>query len=385
MNKLKITQYSILIFLIISFSCSNKVKYKDAIIENYVDGDSISYAKGFLINRSIDYDIVTIKNPWQGAQNVEYKYALVKDTIINPKIDGNYNIIKTPVKKVVCLSTTHIAFIDVLNETETVVGISGTNYVNNSKIREKINKQKVVDVGYDNSLNFELIALLNPDLVITYGVGGQVASYNQKLNELGIQTIIIAEYLENDPLGKLEWIKLFGALYDKEDLAKNYFNKIKNEYQNLLALTEKKSNKPKVLFGLPYKDTWYVPGGNSFLAKMTADAGGDYIWKSNESRESLPFDLESVFINASDAEIWLNNGTVLSKNDILKVDERFEDFNPFISGKIFNNNLMVNEFGGNDYWEKGLIEPHIVLKDMIKIFHPELLPSHDLVYYKIIK
>ncbi len=379
-------RHLLFVMLVIISSCSNKRESRLNNDENVsFDKINLRYAKGFTIEKKDNYKLVTIKNPWQGAEDVEYKYVLVNKNEKNPKLSGNYKIIRTPINRIICLSTTHIAFIDVLKETESIVAISGTDYVNNSKIRKRIDNNKVLDIGYDNNLNYELIISLEPDLVITYGVGGHVAAYNQKLNDLGIQTMIIAEYLEDDPFGKLEWIKLIGLFYDKEEQANEYFNRAMREYNKLLVLTEQIDNKPKVLFGLPWKDVWFVPGGKSFMAKMVKDAGGDYIWKSNESRESLPFGIESIFANASDAEVWINTGSVDEKSDILKIDERFKSFEPFKNGKIYNNNLRINKFGGNDYWETGLIEPHIVLKDMIKIFHPNILPNHQLVYYKVIE
>lgn len=366
------------------YSCKTE-NSEAGISKNEFITDSLDYAKGFLIQKKDDYTLVTIKNPWQGAENIEYAFALVKKGDKIPALNNHIKVIRTPVKKVICLSTTHIAFIDVLKETNSIVAVSGKNYVNNSKIVNRIEQNDMCDVGYDNSLNYELIASLKPDLVITYGVGGHVAGYNQKLNDLGINTLIIAEYLENDPLGKLEWIKLMGELYNKRQVADDYFDRVKRAYNKLKSLTADVKEKPKVLFGLPWKDTWHVPGGNSYLAKMVEDAGGEYIWKNNLSRESLPFDIESIFAKASEATVWLNTGTAQNKKDIVKVDERFKLFKPLHQSAIFNNNRRVNQFGGNDYWETGLTEPHIILKDMIKIFHPDIIPEHTLVYYKVIE
>jgi iron complex transport system substrate-binding protein len=371
----------ILISLLISCNGSNEDKKKSKIV---LKTTSLSFADGFDIEYHKDYKLITIYNPWQGAQEVDYKYLLVNRKADVPDIKADL-IIKTPIKRVICLSTTHIGFIDVLNETNSVMGVSGKDYVNNNNIRERIDNKEVVDVGFDNSLNYELIAGLNPDLVITYGVGSQVAGYNQKLNDLGIKTIICAEYLEDHPLGKLEWIKFLAAFYNKDNEANEYFNKIESEYKQLLSLTDTISKKPYVLFGLPWKDVWYVPGGKSYLAKLVDDAGGTYIWDDNESRESTPYDIESMFVLASKANVWLNTGSVNRKSDILKSDSRFEKFKPFDESVIFNNNNRTNIYGGNDYWESGLVEPHIVLKDMIKMFHPDLLKDHSLVYYKAIE
>lgn len=379
-------KYLFAVLLIIVTSCINKSK-NDLSEEQVISFEEIrlDYAKGFSIKTKDDLKILTIRNPWQGAEGVEYEYILANEKQSIPKTYNKYNIIRTPIKRVICLSTTHVAFIDVLNENMSVVAVSGTDYVNNSVIRSKIDNKEVLDIGYDNSLNYELIVSLNPDLVITYGVGGEVASYNQKLNDLGIQTIVLAEYLENEPLGKLEWIKLLAALYEKDKMANDYFNKIEYEYTKLRELTKPLIKKPKVLIGLPWKDVWYVPGGNSYLAKMIEDAGGEYLWKMNDSKESLPFDIESVFAKTTKTEVWLHTGSVNYKNEILKIDERFNSFEPFKKGKIFNNNLITNEYGGNDYWESGLVNPQLVLKDLIRIFHPDILPDHQLVYYKIIE
>lgn len=370
----------VLVFAILSCADNNK---KDDLVNNQLNRTSLKYAKGFNVLYNKDYKLITIYDPWQGAQEVDYKYLLVNEDAEIPDIKANV-IIRTPIKRVICLSTTHIAFLDVINETASIYGVSGKDYVNNSKVITRIESKEVADVGFDNSLNYELIAGLNPDLVITYGVGSQVAGYNQKLNDLGINTIICAEYLEDHPLGKLEWIKFLAAFYNKDDEAHAYFSKIEKEYNNLLALTNELKDKPNVLFGLPWKDAWYVPGGKSYLAKLVADAGGKYIWDNNDSRESSPYDIESMFALASNANVWLNTGSVNSKQDILKTDTRFEKFKPFNESIIFNNNKRTNRYGGNDYWERGLVEPQVVLKDMIKIFHPDLLPDHNLVYYKSI-
>ncbi|MBU8892110.1 MAG: ABC transporter substrate-binding protein [Bacteroidales bacterium] len=376
-------KYTVVVVFLILFSCSGN---RDESIKGHAESKKISgglkYAKGLRIEIADNYKIITVLNPWQGASNVEYKYLLIDKNEELPELADEYRVIRTPVEKVVCLSTTHVAFIDVLNKTGTIAGISGTDYVNNQKLRERIANKLVFDVGYDNSLNYELIASLNPDLVITYGIGGEIAGYNQRLKDLGINSVINAEYLEDDPLGKLEWIKFIAAFYGMDNFANEYFESIEKEYNELLDIAKENKSKPKILFGLPWKDVWYVPGGMSYLAKMVNDAGGEYLWKSNDSRKSLPFNIESVFVKASEAEIWLNTGTVNNKQDIIKTDERFKSFKPFNESKIFNNNLRLNQYGGNDYWETGLVQPNIVLKDMIKIFHPDLLPDHQLVYYK---
>ena len=374
----------ILFFSVIFTSCKKKSSKDD---NNIIDKGKlavcdIKYAQGFKIEYYKNFKLLTIKDPWQGANDVQFRYALSDNLDSIPKLPSDIVLIKTPIVKVVCLSTTHIAFIDGLNRDNTIVGISGKNYVYNPIVRDAIEKNKVVDVGYDNSLNYELIASINPDLVMTYGIGSQVAAYNQKMSELGMKTIIIAEYLENHPLGKLEWIKFVAAFYNLDDFADKYFSEIEKQYIDLTRIAKSVDDKPKVLFGLPWKEVWYVPGGNSYLARMVADAGGNYIWKENNSRESLTFNFESIFAKANNADIWLNTGTINEKSDILQIDERFAEFKPYNNADIFNNNARESALGGIDYWESGIVNPHVILKDMIAIFHPGLIPEYKLVYYK---
>ena len=374
----------IIVLVGLLFSCSQK---KGKTIKNTIQDlkkQELKYAKGFDIEQGNGFKLITIHNPWQGANKVEYKCLLVDKNTEVPDIKADFKI-EVPIKNIVCLSTTHIGFLDILNETNSILGVSGKDYVNNKDVRNNIDKGKVVDVGFDNSLNYELITGLNPDLVITYGVGSQVAGYNQKLHDLGIKTVICGEYLENHPLGKLEWIKFIASFYKKEKEAEMYFNNVVKEYTNLLSFTQNLTTKPTVLFGLPYKESWYVPGGNSYLAKIIEDAGAKYIWDNNDLRKSVPHDIETVFVDAANVSVWLNPGAVHCKNDILKYDTRFKKFKPFSKSKIYNNNQQTSVYGGNNYWEKGLVEPHIVLKDLIKIFHPKLLPHHSLVYYKHIE
>lgn len=373
-----------ILFIFLSLLSCQSGQKKNDVKEQFVHSADIKYAQGFSIEYYDHYKLLTIYNPWQGAKEIKYQYAIITDEENAGFVPAPLKKIVAPLNKIICLSTSHIAFLDVLNEAESIVGVSGTDFVNNQVLQEKISRDEIADVGYENHLNYELIAGINPEIVITYGIGSEVSGYNQKLNDLGVETMIIPEYLETHPLGKLEWIKFIAALYDKENEAEKYFQLVENEYNHLVELVSTTKRKPKVLFGLPWKDTWYVPGGNSFLAKMVDDAGGDYIWSENDSRESIPLDIENVFVKANHADVWLNPGTIKHKQDVLKVDDRFKDFNPFKNSLIYNNNQQENRWGGNDYWEKGTVEPHIILKDLIKIFHPELLPNHSLVYYRSI-
>ena len=99
----------------------------------------------------------------------------------------------------------------------------------------------------------------------------------------------------------------------------------------------------------------------------------------------LPLNFESVAPVALKADYWLNVGYVDSKNDLRAKDSRFAAFLPFQKDAIYNFNKRVNDLGSNDYWESGIVNPQLILADLIRILHPGLLPQDSLYYYKQLK
>ena len=342
------------------------------------------YAHGFQIDKKEKITKLTVFNPWEKAENVSVNYYLLQKGIPLPDSLSSENMIRTPVERVICLSTTHIAFLDALAQTETIVGISGSQYVSHQELRKKMANGTIPDVGYGQNLNYEMIVNQQPDIVLLYGVGSEVTNYTQKLRELEIKVIMIAEYLEEKPLGKAEWIKLIATLFNKEHQAKSYFSKIENEYLELKQQVSNKNLKPKVLVGSPYKDTWWVPGGNSYMANLIADAGGNYLGKQNNSNESYVISFENALAWGSEADVWINMGNFSSKKEIIAANERFKNLKVFQQGKIYNNIKKLSQHGGNDFWESGTVNPHLILKDLIHIFYPGL-NGHELIYYQEIE
>ncbi|MFH2142004.1 MAG: ABC transporter substrate-binding protein, partial [Bacteroidota bacterium] len=295
---------------------------------------------------------------------------------------ATYQVIRVPVKKVICMSTTHIAYIEAIGETGSVAGVSGRNNICNEYIR---NHPEIPDIGYEQGLNWEKIIEINPDIVLMYGVKGDVVHYEKKLNELGIKTIYVAEYLEETPLAKLEWIKLIGLLFGKYENACSVFEESDSLYCSLRYKAAEVAERPVVLSGFPWKDTWYAAGGKSYLSTLIRDAGGEYLWSGDTTADVYAFDLEAVCIQAYAADLWINAGTVQSSREIESYDSRLASLPPFKAGKVYSNNLRMNETGGNDYFETGVTEPHLILEDLLYIFHPELNPGHQLKYYRKIE
>ncbi len=365
--------------LFLCFACSQNPQ-PHHLSDLSADTVNLKYARGFKIIKHSQYFEVIVSNPWQGAKNVNIHYYLTRDPTKVKETDGT--IIQTPVRKVICLSTTHIAMIDALGETESIQAISGSYLVYHKKILEKLKSKKVFDIGYQDNMNYELILGLKPDVIFAYGVDTEFATYVKKLQAFGFKIVFNAEYLEYEPLAKTEWFKFMSLFYDKFDQASERFDSIAKQYESSKILTSQVKVRPKVLYGLPWNGTWYMAGGRSYAAQIIKDAGGDYLWKDSESHEALPLSIESVIARGDSARIWVNAGAALSRADILAVDKRLADLNVFKIGKIVNNIGVLSPAGGNDYWESGVMNPQVILNDMIKILHPELLPGYNLHYYR---
>jgi len=380
---MKFPVISVLAILIILFeSCGGiKESHPGTVITD--KGALISRAERFILQKNDSCTIVTIINPWQGAKDINQVYHLIRRGSALPQGLDSSTVIFVPLKNIICMSTTHVAMISALGEENTISGVSGTGFIFSDNLIRNVEKGQIEDVGYEANLNKELILKISPDLIMMYGIGSESAGYVGKIKELGIKIIFNADYLETDPLSKAEWIKLFGALYCKESMADSIYNSEVETYSKMKSYISRNiSDRPKVLLGLPFKDTWYVSPGNSFISKLIRDAGGSYLWQNTESSVSMPFGIENVYLSALTADYWLNIGSVNTKDEISIVDQRLEGLSCFKNGNLYNNNKRITANGGNDYWESGSLFPHVILKDISSILHPELFIDNELFYYK---
>jgi iron complex transport system substrate-binding protein len=269
------------LLLTLVFACSTKQKH------NKLSGEyeiyKPKYAQGFSLYRSSDTTVLKVTDPWQFASKVEFNYLLTPNA--SPKA---LNEIKIPVTKAVCMSTTHVAFISILDKNSAISGVSGLRHVSDSTVIAMGKENKIVDVGYDSNLSYELIFSLMPDVVFAYGVQGEFSAIEKKLNELGIKVVYFGEYMEDTPLGKAEWVLAMSAFFDEQQYAEEIFKQIETNYINAKNTLKNIKNKPKVMFNVPYKDTWYLPGTKSYMVKFINDAGAEYIYPTNEGRNSYP-------------------------------------------------------------------------------------------------
>ena len=366
------------------FSCSSEsqktsTKASEALIPKYAKGFSINYIDG--------YKTVTVNQAWKNSNGSPAKpiqYILLKKGQLAPKNLSEFIQVQTPIQKIICLSTTHIPLIDMLGESEKIVGISGCKYISNTTIKNNIKLGKVQEVGQDNGINLEIILNLQPDVVMAYSAGESDNSYQQLLRT-GLKVALNSEYLEETPLGKAEWIKFVATFFDKEKQADSIFNEIEKAYIETSQLAKNQTNKPTAFLNIPYGNTWYMAGGKSFAAKLLADAGAIYVLAKDTTNGSVPMSIEAAFQYAQNADFWLNVSDFKTLEELKNADNRFIGFVALQKGNIFNNNNKINGNGGIEYWELGVARPDIILKDLVKIFHPNLLPEYKLYFYKKIE
>ena len=341
---------------------------------------SINYATGFAVEYHNNYKIVTVKNPWREAKT-GFKYVLVQCGTPAPEGFKETEVITVPINTVASLSTTHLPHLAKLEVVDKLVGVSNYKTINTPEVVEKIKAGKIAELG-NNNLNVERLLELNPDLITTYGTGNPQTDNHGKLLEAGLKVAINAEYMETSPLGRAEWLKFTALFFNKEDIAEKEFSEIAKKYQDIAEAVKSIKKRPKVFTGFNFKGTWYTPGCKSYAVQYLADAGADYFCAENSSG-STPLSFENVFERAAKADYWLNvSQSWQTLKDVITADSRYGDFQAVTKGNVYNNNARLNENGGNDYWEGGISNPNLVLADLIKIFHPELLPNHKLVFYQ---
>lgn len=355
-------------------------------VSTYADSIYLpEYASGFRILGAEGRSSVIIEsvNPWQGADSVVTRLFIARDGEEPPQgFEGQ--VIEGNARRIVAMSSTHIAMLDVIGETARVVGVSGMDFISNDAVRSR--RDSIGDVGYDGNVNYELLLSLQPDIILLYGTNG-ASGMEPKLKELGIPYVYIGEYLEDSALGKAEWIVAVAEIVGKRDEGIKAFSAIPERYNAIrekAANCLKHSSRPKVMINLPYGDSWFMAPTGSYLVRLIEDAGGDYIYKKNNSNESRPIDLEEAFMLVSASDKWINVGQTRSLDELRKNYPKFAATKPVLSGEVYNTTGRVAATGANDYWERGVVEPDVVLRDMVMIFHPELADS-DLVYYEKLK
>lgn len=343
----------------------------------------LEYASGFDIKGADSKQsvLLTVTNPWQGADGIAVQLFIARDGETAPEgFDGQ--VLEGDAERIVAMSSTHIAMLDAIGEVDRVVGVSGIDYISNPDIQAR--RDRIGDVGYEGNINYELLLSLDPDLVLLYGVNG-ASGMEPKLRELDIPFLYVGDYLEESPLGKAEWLVVLSEVVGKRAEGEKVFAEIPVRYNALKQrVAENTLDAPSVMLNMPYGDSWFMPSTESYAVRLIKDAGGDYIYKKNMGNASTPIDMEEAYLLASAADMWLNVGMANTLGEVKAACPKFVDTRCFLNGDVYNNNACTNAAGGNDYFESAVVHPDLLLRDLVKIFHPELV-EEPFVYYKRLK
>ena len=295
------------------------------------------YARGFYLEEmqsGIQY--LNIDSPWPGAAKT-FRYALVPRAKLNTHkhlIDSVDGVIGIPVKRVILTSTTHIPALEILELEERLVGFPGLEYISSPGVRDHIASGNVMELGVNETLNTELAIALNPDIVVGFGVSGAPSAYTT-LEASGIPVVYNGDWMEENPLGKAEWIVFFGLLFDEKNAAEKAFNQVEKAYLEARELAANAPERPTVLSGSLYRDIWYLPGGSSWAAQFIKDANAEYLWEGNPESGSLSLSLESVLEKGSNADLWIAPSQFTSYGEMEQAEAHYSQFKAFREKRIY--------------------------------------------------
>lgn len=360
------------------------VQQYDPTRDYFPDKARLLHARGFTIEYFGHYKVLTVPSSWP-AESQSFRYLLVQCGTPVPDGYADAQLIYIPVKRVIVLSKPPLSHLELLDELGSLLALDSLDRVYSPTVRRMIAAGEVSAVGWSATIDVERILALNPDMVMATAYNQPQHNVHPLLQRVGIPVVVHTGYAEPSPLGQAEWLQFTAAFFNKEGLAQRLIEALTARYQTLAALTRDipEDRRPSVLTGALFGDTWYVPSSTSTLAQLLKTAGATYPWADTEAVGNRPLDFEAVFASTWSADYWLTaKNEWLTRADMLAADARYGQFQAFQKGRVFNNNARLSEQGGNDYWERGVMEPDVVLADLIKIFHPELLPEHTLKYFR---
>jgi len=338
-----------------------------------------AYAKGFSIAYYGKLKLIHVEDPWNS--DAEGKYVLVGSGECPVKYkSADIDYVRYPVRNWSAFSSTQIEFAEILGVLETLGSVAEPHYISNSFVQKGVREGTIRNVGMAASADVEVLLDSDPQFVF---VSPFKDNRYGPLIDAGLVVINDAGYLEVTPLGRAEWLIFFSAFFDKENEAMAVFDKIEQRYQAVKEEVKGIIERPSVMTGYLFNDVWYMPAGDSFMATLFEDAGADYLYSERPGTGSLALDFETVFNDFYSSDFWVltvNHSGGFTMSDLAQMDERYTGFEAFKQKKVLVTNTNYSGF-----FEKGIIEPDVVLKDLAFYFHPDYFPGYEPVYFFLLK
>jgi iron complex transport system substrate-binding protein len=355
-------------------------KKTENIAKATVNENEIVHAEGFSLVEYDDFSILKVKNTYPESEET-FTYVLHKENARIPDSLLKFISVQIPIQKIIVTSTTHIPSLEMLGVENTLVAFPTLKYVSSETTRERIDQKKVREIGKNNSLNTEVILDINPDIIVGYSVDGDTKTL-KNLEKNGQKIVFNSDWTEKTPLGKAEWIKFFGALYDKKEKANLEFETIEESYTKALKLAQEATTQPTILAGAIYNNEWFLPQGESWAAIFLKEANGNYLWADSTGTGSLSLSFETVLDKAKEADFWIGPGQYTSIDEMVKDNKNYKFFKAIETKNVYSFSTKKGKTGGVIYYELAPNRPDLVLKDIIKILHPELLPNYELFFFE---
>ncbi len=368
------------LILLFNFLLINACKQSSKPQKNTQTSSIFKYAQHIQIKNYGEYKILKITGAYPGAP--DYNYVLKKTKKSLPDSLKSYQVINIPLKNIVVTSTTHLTPLKILGLKAKLIGFPNTSYISDTEFRKLVKNGQIKELGNERQINTEKLLMLHPDLLMQFSSGSGQNS-DETFIKNNIPVLYNADWMEQNPLGRAEWLKIFGILFNKEKLADSIFSQIEARYIKIKKQIDTITQKPLVFQGGVFGDKWFVPGGRSYAAQLIKDAGGQYLWQNDTHNGSITLNFENVLLQLPKADIWLNPGMLISKEAIAKEIPAAKDFKSFKNGRIYTYNLTRGSGGGVLYFEESNAYPDRVLSDLFHIFHPEKSPQHLYYYRKI--
>ncbi len=365
--------FMVLLPVFLLLSCTGKPSTPDSL----VDSDGLKYAMGFVVQEQDDYRRIVVNNPWQPEIPMAVYYLVAHDSVTTPD-DGMK--IKVPVTSIAVSSVTQVGFLDALQAVNLITGSCSPELIYQPELKQRLTNGQLVHLGDAFTINVERTMLLNPSVVMMSGYK-QDDPYAERVRKVGIPVVYINEWMEETVLGRAEWLKFVALLLGEELKADSIFTEVESQFFAIKDSVSRAIQRPTVLTGSNFRGTWYMPGGKNYMAHMLQDAGAAYFYASDNSKGSMPLNVESVLKNFANADVWLN-ANFLSLKELLEADGKHALFSAVEAKRVYNFNKRLLPSGANDYWESAVVRPDWLLADLVHILHPGLFPDHDLMYYQ---
>lgn len=359
---------SILGYLILAILCScahqSSNSFSDSGVLKVIKP---SFAKGFEVHfkeKTLDIVLFNLEKPGDTLQII---------SLPNPS---------SAVALAACLSTTHLPFMNALKLENLVSACGNAQWVKNEEFKALINSGKILNLTTGDALDIELLLASGAKFLFSYPFGDTYIDTN-KIQDITI--IPISEYLEEHPLGRAEWIKLFGAIYGKSDMADSIFSDIKNAYEKikLSSQTDSILVSPKVLTASVQGDRWFIPPGNSYIGHLIKDAGGDFLFADSIATSNYSFDQEGFFQLLMKSDVY----TEVTLDNSLESLEKFIELRPIfrVSPAVLSKRIYLCNSSKTDYFGDAVLEPHILIEDLVAALYPSQKKDYTAKYFKIIQ